>query len=68
MARSRRRTPITGMATLASEKQDKRWSNRKCRSARRGALKRGQDPDKRYARSRPDEHAGGFATSVTVMS
>jgi len=45
MARSRRRTPITSMTTAASEKQDKRWANRNCRSTLRRALKRGQDPD-----------------------
>lgn len=45
MARSRRRTPITSMTTMASEKQDKRWANRNHRSALRRALKRMVDPD-----------------------
>lgn len=45
LARSRRRTPIASLAVTTSEKQDKRWANRNCRSALRRALKREGDPD-----------------------
>lgn len=43
MARSRRRTPIIGHTTAASEKPDKQHANRNCRAALRSALK--LDPD-----------------------
>lgn len=45
MARSRRRTPIMGITTAASEKQDKQHANRTCRAVVRRTIKRGQDPD-----------------------
>ena len=45
MARSHRHTPIAGITTAASEKQDKRWANRIHRSATRRIVKRDTDPD-----------------------
>ena len=45
VARSRRRTPIAGITTAASEKQDKRWANRIPRLATRRAVMRDPDPD-----------------------
>lgn len=44
MASSRRHTLISGLSG-ASEKQDKRRTNRNCRFALRRALKRDGDPD-----------------------
>ena len=45
MARSRRHTPIAGITTAISEKQDKRVANRNHRSATRRAIKRDGNPD-----------------------
>lgn len=45
MARSRRHTPIMGINTAGSEKQDKRQANRIHRSAARCIVKRDTDPD-----------------------
>jgi hypothetical protein len=42
MSRSRRRTPITGITTASSEKQDKRLANRKLRRVTNEML-RGSD-------------------------
>ena len=33
MSRSRRKTPVFGFTTAVSEKQDKRWANRRLRRA-----------------------------------
>jgi hypothetical protein len=48
MSRSRRKTPITGMTTSKSEKEEKRWHNRVWRRKVRQAIHRGDDilPDK----------------------
>lgn len=43
MSRSRKKTPISGISTARSEKQDKRLANRKLRHAVKQRL--GTDPD-----------------------
>ena len=45
MARSRRRTPIVGITTSDSEKDDKRRANRNCRRSLRHALRVGANAD-----------------------
>jgi hypothetical protein len=44
MSRSRRKTPITGITTARSDKQDKRLDHRAERAAVRDALAHAQDP------------------------
>jgi glycerol-3-phosphate dehydrogenase len=43
MARSYRHTPIFGITTSSSEKQDKRIANRRLRRAARHAMQRGKE-------------------------
>ncbi len=43
MSRSKRKTPITGITTCESEKQDKRKANRKLRRKTREEIKKGND-------------------------
>jgi hypothetical protein len=45
MARSRKKTPISGITTARSEKQDKRLANRKVRRAVKQALAGSGDVD-----------------------
>lgn len=45
MSRSRRKTPITGITTASSEKEDKRIANRKLRRVTKEILRRGSLED-----------------------
>lgn len=46
MSRSRKKTPICGITTAESEKEDKRYCNRKMRRKSKSILKYTQDQDK----------------------
>jgi hypothetical protein len=43
MSRSKRKSPVVGMTTARSEKQDKRWNNRLLRRKIHQAIHQGDD-------------------------
>ncbi|QDK81468.1 hypothetical protein EXU85_23795 [Spirosoma sp. KCTC 42546] len=44
MSRSLRKTPILGITTASTEKQDKRWANRRLRRINRVRIRKADEP------------------------